>query len=75
MFLSIGNNAGANLAAPLQDPHHGSVVFRSRSGDAALTLLDVYVAGLATEKSFVTFYFTRQFVERTMMQCKADAVR
>ncbi len=50
---AIRNHEGLNLSAALQQSHHGGLVSSAGSGDAALTLGDVHVAGFTADESLI----------------------
>jgi hypothetical protein len=79
-FLTVGNNLSANpaiadLAATLQDPHHGGLVFATSSGDFLRSLVSVHVSRLATDESFVGFNLTGELVAALFVLRESNPVQ
>ena len=73
-FLAIFNNGCADLAAALQNPHDGGLVFHPCSGDSALPLRNVHVSRLSTDEGLVYFNLSSKLDERFGLHSLADSV-
>src|SRR5437016_5789154 len=72
-LFAVRNNGSADLAAALQNAHHGSLVFANCTSDATPSFLGVHVAGLAANEGFVSFHFAGQHVAKPALgQGKTD---
>lgn len=54
-LAAVGNDGEANFATAFQHSHHGGFVLAASSGDSTLALIDVHVASLAADESFIHF--------------------
>ena len=76
--LAVRDHGGLDLSAPLQESHYSGLVPSAGSGDAALTLCDVHVAGLATDESLIHFdraTVSAQLRKGTILHSLADSVK
>src|SRR5579863_1719747 len=76
LFCAVRDDAGANLAAALQNAKYDGLTASVApvSLNAALALL-VHVAGLAADKSFVYFDLAAEVAaSEIILHCEADAV-
>ena len=73
-LAAIRNHGRANLATTLQDAHDSRLVLRARACDAPRPLVDVHVAGLAPDESFVSLDFARELDGRVVMHDGTNAV-
>jgi len=72
-----GNNLDAKLPAAFDDADHGSLVFCSSGGDAAVVLFLVHVPRCPADKSFIHFDFfpvPTDFQKRAILHRKANPV-
>src|SRR5579864_8366543 len=74
LLLTVRNHTGSHFAAALQDSHDGGLIFAAGSGDATRPLLDVHVAGLAADESFIGLYFAREQTRTTVCQGESKTV-
>src|SRR2546422_7712918 len=54
-FLAIADHGHLHLSAPLDKAYNGSLALTTPSGDAALSLRDVHVPGLAADEGLINF--------------------
>ena len=63
-LLAVWDNYRAHLSASLKQSHHGSFIFAAGSGDAALTLAHMHIAGLSTDETFIGLHFAAEFASK-----------
>jgi hypothetical protein len=74
VLFSVGNYAGANLPASLQNPHDGGLILGPSSSDPTLAFTNAHVARFPADESFVSFALAGEFIDWTHAQSEPDTV-
>ena len=73
--LAVADYSSANLAAAFQSAEHDGFVFAASTSDAALLFVEMHVASLSADESFVNFNVTAELAEGFILHNETDSMQ